>query len=129
MLAGGDEEVLRVYDPRLTVIDGVVHICFAMDTRHGLVRRHRAHGGFFEIRYSSLSVPDNRNMVLFPEKNRGPIFPSRAAVPGGDKPWPRPVRYLVRMAAGFVALAATNCVAGRGGFLCERQDGTGRACR
>jgi beta-1,4-mannooligosaccharide/beta-1,4-mannosyl-N-acetylglucosamine phosphorylase len=30
-----DDEVMRAYDPRLTVIDGRVCMCFAADTRHG----------------------------------------------------------------------------------------------
>ena len=66
-----DEEVLRVYDPRLTVIDGEVYMTFAMDTRHGL-RGGIAHTEDLH-RYDilSLSVPDNRNMVLFPEKVNG----------------------------------------------------------
>lgn len=33
------DEILRFYDPRLTVIDGVLHMCFAVDTKHGV------HGG------------------------------------------------------------------------------------
>ena len=31
-----DEEINRVYDPRLTVIDGGIYMTFAADTRHGL---------------------------------------------------------------------------------------------
>ena len=31
-----DSEILRAYDPRLTVIDGRCYMCFAVDTRHGL---------------------------------------------------------------------------------------------
>lgn len=67
-----NEEVKRLYDPRLQIIDGEIYMCFAQDTRHGL------RGGIgkispdlqnFEI--ISLSVPDNRNMVLFPEKING----------------------------------------------------------
>ena len=65
------EEILRVYDPRLTLIDGEMYVCFAMDTRHGLrggiARTEDLH--HFDI--ISLSVPDNRNMVLFPEKING----------------------------------------------------------
>ena len=66
-----DGEIRRVYDPRLTVIDGEIYMTFAVDTRHGL------RGGIartedlrrFEI--ISMSVPDNRNMVLFPQKWNG----------------------------------------------------------
>jgi beta-1,4-mannooligosaccharide/beta-1,4-mannosyl-N-acetylglucosamine phosphorylase len=67
-----DGEVSRVYDPRLTVLDGALYLCFAMDTAHGL------RGGigkmkddFSGMEILSLSVPDNRNMVLFPEKIGG----------------------------------------------------------
>lgn len=65
------DEVQRIYDPRLTMIDGEKYVCFAMDTRHGL-RGGIAHSDdlhSFDI--VSLSVPDNRNMVLFPEKIGG----------------------------------------------------------
>ena len=31
-----DDEIRRVYDPRLTVVDGAVYMTFAVDTRHGL---------------------------------------------------------------------------------------------
>lgn len=66
-----DDEVQRVYDPRLTVIDGVCYVCFAMDTNHGLRGGIASTTDFenFDIKY--LSVPDNRNMVLFPEKING----------------------------------------------------------
>ena len=67
-----DPEVTRVYDPRLTVIDDELLICFAMDTHHGI------RGGIGKIPDTldridiiSLSTPDNRNMVLFPEKIDG----------------------------------------------------------
>ena len=32
----GDPDVTRVYDPRLTVMDGKCYLCFAVDTHHGL---------------------------------------------------------------------------------------------
>ena len=66
-----DDEIRRVYDPRLTVVDGEVYMTFAVDTRHGLRGgiAHTADLHHFEI--LSMSVPDNRNMVLFPRKYRG----------------------------------------------------------
>jgi len=67
----GDEENLRVYDPRLTVIDGKCCVCFAMDTRHGLRGGIAVTEDFSRFDILSLSVPDNRNMVLFPEKIGG----------------------------------------------------------
>ena len=67
-----DEEIERIYDPRLHVIDGEIYICFAMDTKHGLrggIAKTDKDFKTFDI--LSLSVPDNRNMVLFPEKING----------------------------------------------------------
>ena len=66
------DEILRIYDPRLQIIDGEILICFAMDTKHGLrggVAKTDKEFKTFEI--MSLSAPDNRNMVLFPEKING----------------------------------------------------------
>ena len=63
-----DPEVLRVYDPRLTVIDGRVYLCFATDTRHGLRGGIAVTDDFEKFEVLSFTVPDNRNMVLFPEK-------------------------------------------------------------
>ena len=66
-----DKEIVRLYDPRMTVLDDKLYLCFAADTRHGL----RGGIGFIndsmKLEIISLSVPDNRNMVLFPEKING----------------------------------------------------------
>ena len=67
----GDPEITKVYDPRLTVIDGVLHLCFAVDTRHGLRGGIAVTRDLQHIEVKSMSVPDNRNMVLFPEKIGG----------------------------------------------------------
>ncbi len=69
--AMGDAEVIRAYDPRLTVIDGRVHMCFAVDTRHGLRGGIASTDDFEKWTIHHLTVPDNRNMVLFPEKIGG----------------------------------------------------------
>ena len=61
-------EVSRFYDPRLTVIDGRVAMCFAIDTAHGLRGGVALTSDFDTWEVMSASVPDNRNMVLFPEK-------------------------------------------------------------
>lgn len=66
-----DEEITRVYDPRLTVIDGRCYLCFAVDTRHGLRGGIAVTDDFETIEVLSMTVPDNRNMVLFPEKIGG----------------------------------------------------------
>ena len=65
-------EIRRLYDPRITVIDGSLYLCMAMDTWHGVrgcIARLSDDLESYEI--ISASVPDNRNMVLFPEKIGG----------------------------------------------------------
>lgn len=66
-----DEEVLRAYDPRLTVIGDEVYATFAVDTKHGLRGGIAKTEDYIHYDVISLSVPDNRNMVLFPEKING----------------------------------------------------------
>lgn len=66
-----DEEVTRVYDPRLTVIGERCYMCFAVDTKHGLRGGIAVTDDFRSFEVLSLSLPDNRNMVLFPEQIGG----------------------------------------------------------
>jgi beta-1,4-mannooligosaccharide/beta-1,4-mannosyl-N-acetylglucosamine phosphorylase len=65
------EEVSRAYDPRLTVIDGRCYMCFAIDTRHGIRGGVAVTDDLKDFEVLSMSSPDNRNMVLFPEKVGG----------------------------------------------------------
>ena len=64
-------EIVRCYDPRLTVIENEIYMSFAVDTRHGLQGGIAKTKDFSSFEVLSLSVPDNRNMVLFPEKING----------------------------------------------------------
>lgn len=64
-------EVLRAYDPRITPLDGRFYVSFAVDTRHGVRGAFAVTDDFKEYGILSMSVPDNRNMVLFPEKIGG----------------------------------------------------------
>ncbi len=66
-----NDEILRAYDPRLTVIEGKCYVCFAVDTRHGLRGGIAVTENFEKFEILSMSVPDNRNMALFPEKIDG----------------------------------------------------------
>lgn len=66
-----DEEIGRVYDPRLSIVDGQPVLCFAMDTAHGLRGGVATTDDFEHFDIRSLSVPDDRNMALFPEKIGG----------------------------------------------------------
>ncbi|MCU0791372.1 MAG: glycoside hydrolase family 130 protein [Opitutaceae bacterium] len=67
----GPEEIRRVYDPRITVIEGRPHVCFAVDTRHGILGGVAVTDDFSRYEFLCLSAPDNRNMVLFPERFGG----------------------------------------------------------
>ncbi len=71
VLTSPDEENLRAYDPRLTVIGDQLYMCFAMDTRHGLRAGIAVTSDLVHFETLSLSLPDNRNIVLFPEKING----------------------------------------------------------
>ncbi len=73
-MAWGTEEIHRVYDPRLTVVDGRCYICFAVDTRHGIRGGVAVTDDFESWDVLSLSVPDNRNMVLFPGRSDGNLM-------------------------------------------------------
>lgn len=65
-------EIRRYSDPRLTVVDGVPYLSLALDSRHGIHGVFaRLNDDFTEAEIISTTVPDNRNMVLFPEKVNG----------------------------------------------------------
>ena len=64
-------EVLRLYDPRITPMDGRFYVSFAIDTRHGVCGGFAVTDDFHHYEPLSIVVPDNRNMVLFPEKING----------------------------------------------------------
>ena len=65
------DEIHRAYDPRLTMIDGRCCMCMAVDTRHGIRGGVAVTDNFEQFEILSLSAPDNRNMVLFPERKDG----------------------------------------------------------
>ena len=61
----------RAYDPRLTVIDGRCYICFAVDGEPGISGGIVVTDDFERFELLHFTEPDNRNMVLFPEKING----------------------------------------------------------
>ncbi len=63
--------IRRFYDPRLTVLDGRCYMCFAVDTIHGLRGGIAVTDDFDHFDVLTMTLPDNRNMVLFPEKVNG----------------------------------------------------------
>ena len=66
-----DKEIRRAYDPRLTVIDGRCYMCFAVDTHHGVLGGIAVTEDFQAFEILHMTTPDNRNIVLFPEKIGG----------------------------------------------------------
>lgn len=66
-----DDEITKVYDPRLTCVEGRIYICFAVDTKHGLRGGIGVTDDLESLKIISMTVPDNRNMALFPEKIGG----------------------------------------------------------
>ncbi len=65
-------ECIRLYDPRITVIEEKPYLCLAKDTKHGVCGCiAELNDSFDSFEIISSTVPDNRNMVLFPEKING----------------------------------------------------------
>lgn len=65
------QEIPRVHDPRLTVMDGRCFVCFPVETPHGIRSGISVTDDFERFELVHLSVPDHRDMVLFPERIRG----------------------------------------------------------
>jgi len=69
-----DSEILSVNDPRLTVIDGNCYMTFAIIGRHGIRGGIAETTDFKSFQIIHQTLPDNRNLVLFPEKINGSFF-------------------------------------------------------
>ena len=62
----------RYYDPRITVIEGKPYLCMASDSKRGIQGViAEVDDNFEKVNIISYSAPNNRNMVLFPEKIGG----------------------------------------------------------
>lgn len=85
-----DPENIWVYDPRLTVIDDTAYVCFALDTHHGIRGGIAKTEDLEHFEVLSLSVPDNRNMVLFPEKINGNFVRLERPMPVDGRAWLTP---------------------------------------
>ena len=66
-----DAEIRRAYDPRISIVDGRPVVCFAVDTNHGLRGGIATTEDFEHFEVQSLTLPDDRNMVVFPERLGG----------------------------------------------------------
>ena len=62
------EDITQVYDPRLTIIEGKIYVCFAINTPHGASGCIATTEDFEDFEILNITVPDNRNLVLFPER-------------------------------------------------------------
>lgn len=63
--------ISRAYDPRLTVVEDEVVLCFAVDTFHGVRGGIATTKDFENFDVKTMTAPENRNMVIFPEKING----------------------------------------------------------
>ena len=64
--------ITRAYDPRITQLeDGKFAVCFAIDSKAGTRGGVAETEDFMNYDIKSISVPVNRNMVIFPEKVNG----------------------------------------------------------
>lgn len=82
------EKIYHVYDPRLTMIDGVCYIMFAMDMDDGCKLGLAQTKNFESFEFMGIvGTGDVRNGVLFPEKVGGKYLrlerPNRQALSGG----------------------------------------------
>jgi beta-1,4-mannooligosaccharide/beta-1,4-mannosyl-N-acetylglucosamine phosphorylase len=66
-----EPDVLRIYDPRLNVVEDELIMSFAVDTLHGIRAGIAIVHDFENFEVVHLSIPDNRNVVLFPRKING----------------------------------------------------------
>jgi len=62
-----DHPLARAYDPRMTVLEGRVYLTFAI-SNHGTCGGVAVTDDFEKWEVLNISVPDNRNMVIFPER-------------------------------------------------------------
>lgn len=66
-----DTTLGRAYDPRLTVVDGRMYLCFALESPNGIRAGVAVSEDLKNFEILSLSTPDNRNMVIFPQRING----------------------------------------------------------
>lgn len=68
-----EDELARIYDPRITVIEGMAYLCFALDTKHGIRGGIARSENLRDWELLHISLPENRNMVMFPERVNGKL--------------------------------------------------------
>ncbi len=81
------DDVIRAYDPRLIPLEGRIAMCFALDTAHGVRGGIALTDDFAHWEIMSVSAPDNRNMVLCPEKIGGKYVRLERPFPVYSRGW------------------------------------------
>lgn len=81
------DEIIRTYDPRIIVIEDQAYVCFAVDTHHGVRGGIAVTNDFKSFQVLSMSVPDNRNMVLFSQKINGMYVRLERPMPVDGRSW------------------------------------------
>lgn len=74
LMEGDGDKVLGSYDPRITVLEGRCYITYAQFTFYGYRATTIVTDDFHAFETVDRSPPDNRDMVLFPEKIGGRYF-------------------------------------------------------
>lgn len=82
------DPLYSAYDPRLTVVDGRLYMCYAQSSRRGTCGGVAVSDDADHWEVLSLSVPDNRNMVLFPERINGNLVRLERPFAGYLRPYP-----------------------------------------
>ena len=63
-----DDEIKSAQDPRLTVLENRCYMCFSIIGRNGIRGGTAVTDNFKDFEIIHTTLPDNRNLVLFPEK-------------------------------------------------------------
>ncbi len=72
VLAFSDGDISRIYDPRLVKLeDGRTAMTFALDSKFGTRCGTAVTEDFTNFAITDISVPENRNIVLFPKRING----------------------------------------------------------
>ncbi|MBW6513540.1 MAG: glycoside hydrolase family 130 protein [Candidatus Syntrophosphaera sp.] len=84
------QRIFHIYDPRITLLEGVYHVLCAMDTDRGCWLGWFTSPDLDELEYQALvSELDVRNGILFPARFGGEYLrferPNRVSLPGGVK--------------------------------------------
>jgi beta-1,4-mannooligosaccharide/beta-1,4-mannosyl-N-acetylglucosamine phosphorylase len=86
-----EDPLCGAYDPRLTVLDGRLYMCFATGCGYGTQGGVAVTDDLETWEVLNITAPDNRNMVIFPERINGMIArlerPFAGYLRGGNDPF------------------------------------------